>query len=573
MSSDQVDIKVKLRGDDSEIAKVFKKIGQKGKQGVNFPLPGQGRNPSPQGRTPETAKRIVDKNSLRERFRESVYENKHKGEGVAAGVQGAISEGKQGAFYSTLSSSVESMKNFMVKHKEAIAEQEKGKTSEGDSKPESAGKAIQNANFTITNANFKNLDGSKGGAPGSQSTKSIPNPSSSNDDSSGDEPKGRGSFISKVAGSLPIIGGAIAAATAGMLKLVSDVGQKYNDSIMSQASTIGATGGYFHHGQGMFANAELAQAVVQRGRVTGKTVAEDRAIDDQELRFASSQGVGASEVMTAMARLRKGNPDASLNWFRGAATESGFSGLKQSEFLSKMADISQATMAKGYSGDMANFAKFTAGIGMSDGSRMESSARMGIAESLAEKGRQGLFGGGVLGAMGLAKALDASGGDIISASQMLEENPSFMGQAFDEMSPEAKWLLGKKELGVSSKVASGFKFDPNKQISAEGDLSVPFDNQAIRLDNEGKNLFSSDAGKEAAKIGYELTTAMHEMFKENKESIKLVAKTVQEIEKPILEGANLVAKTAGDAIKTMNTLIEKISRFFGAKTSVEVRGK
>lgn len=573
MSSEQVNIKVKLKGDDSEISKIFDKIGRRGKEGSKFPTspssPQNSNNPNS-----SSNRKTVDRGSFREQIRESFYNNKHRGEGIASGAQQAISEGKQGAFYSTLSSSVESMRNFMVKHGEKNKEKD---SNEENKSPESASKAIQNATIEITNANFKDIKNGKGPSGSSPDSSNGGNrniPTSSPD--SGDEPKGRGSFISKAASSLPFVGGVIAAATAGMLKLVSDVGQKHTEAIMSQASTIGATGGYFHKDQGMFSNAELAQAVVQRGRVTGRTGAQERSIDDQELRFASSQGVGASEVMTAMARLRKGNPDASLNWFRGAATESGFSGLKQSEFLSKMSEISQATMAKGYSGDMMNFARFSSGIGMSDGSDMNANARMGIAESLAEKARQGLFGGGVLGAMGLAKALESSNGDIISASKMLEEDPRLMGQAFDELSPEAKWLLGKKELGVSSKVAAGFKFDGNKEIRSEADLATPYDNQSLRLDNEGKNLFAGEEGKEAAKIGYELTKSMHEMFRDNKDAIMDVSKTIQAIEKPMLESAKMVASAAGDTIEGMKKLADKISSLLGIDVStpkkVEVVG-
>lgn len=540
----QVNIKVKLQGDDSEIAKTFEKIGQKAKKGVVY------GSKTPERTPPQSARRVIDKESLRERTRSSVYENKSRGEGVASGAQGAISEGKQGAFYSTFSNNLDAMKTFMQKHKEA-KNNENATGREGASNnlfantrtPESASKAIETATINITNANFKDIKNLPKGNNNQKETTSIPGSPSLG----GDDLKGRGSVASKVYESLPFVGGIMAAGTTVLLKLVSDIGQKYTQAMMSQSSTLGATNGYYGRAQGMFANADLAQAVVQRGRITGKTVKEDGNISDQEMKFAYTQGVGIGDVTASMAKLKKGDPKASLNWYRGAATESGFSGLKQSEFLSKMAEISEGVRAKGYSGDMGNFARLTAGIGYADGSKMDPSARMGMAESLAEKGRAGLFGGGILGSLGLVKAMEKSGGDVMKASQMLEENPQMMGEVYNslrETSPEAAWFIGKKELpGMSTKALSNFQYS-EKNIKAEGDIKGNLGNTAMMLDNKEKMLFSGEGGRKSAEIGYNLSTQMMDMFKQNEKTIVKLATVIEKTETGMLNGVKLLPDIA-----------------------------
>jgi hypothetical protein len=404
--SEHIDISVKGIPDFGDVESKLQQIGDKAKKtkiGSN--------NPSQSSPRPIPASKITNRASSNSN--NSVFQAKDRGAVAASMVSSDIDEGARGGFYNALNSKVNLLKG--------IGSNKNIETNEPQLNKESAKSSLDNGKKEINEAIFKNVKiekmngfgNSSGIMPGPASN--MPITSSRGVDFSGGEEGGRGSIISKIGGAIPIIGGAIAAATAGALKLVSDVGQRHVSAIQSQIGTIGATGGYVFGGGGYFDNSQVASAKVSRSRINGNSTESD--IDKQEMMFAYSQGRGLSEIVDSMAKLKKEN-GSSLNFYRGAAQQAGFSNLRQSEYLTKLGDMSESLRSKGYSGDMSSFASSLAGLNI--GGFGDPSRKMSVAESIGDKSRSGVFGGGVVGGLAMAEALKESGGDFDSAMKLLE---------------------------------------------------------------------------------------------------------------------------------------------------------
>ncbi|EKS06888.1 hypothetical protein [Leptospira santarosai] len=514
MSSESLDITVRARPDFKDVDKDFERISKKGKKGFSFL--GFGKAGSGKG-----------KNSSFQKHLKQTKETASKYHGGSAGATklGAdgtdLDETQHGGFYNTLDKKISFAKDlFSKKKKKGEKEEDNENSSPSLSNPASAKQfQIQKAELKIQHGNFdKGLLGN-GAGPGSGGG------------NNGADAKGNG--LSAMGMAIPIAGAAFAVA-GGVLKTISAIGEQYHAAMQSQSSTIGATGGYVGGGSGYFSNAELASANVAKGRITGKSIyGKGNTIDSDTIRFTASQGKGIGEVVKELETIRKDNKHADLGFLRGGANASGFSGLRQSEYISKLASISENLRGKGFSGDISDYTKFAAGMNRTDGTKMDPARKMSLAEELSSQGRSGAFGGGIFGSLSFANALKTNGGDVFKAIRESESSPGkYMSSALSGLEANTRGIIAKLNGGSFSEMSSlklgysNFKED-NSSIHAGY-------NKGLELDNMKKEIFASKTGEEAAKVGYELNNAMLKLFEENKGAMLRLTNTVQNIEKTLL---------------------------------------
>ncbi|EQA61450.1 hypothetical protein [Leptospira alexanderi] len=516
MSSESLDITVHAKPDFKDVDKDLERIAKKGKKGFSF--------------FDSKSWNFGSGKKLKSSFKKGWKHTKEAASKYHGGSAGALKLGadgsdldetQHGGFYNTLDKKISTAKDLASKKKkkgneEADEENEKS----GISKYSNATKQIQiqKAEIKIQNSNFD-----KGGFPG------IGTPPTNS--GGGADTKGNG--LTAMGMAIPIAGAAFAVA-GGILKTISAIGEQYHAAMQSQSATIGATGGYVGGGSGYFANSELASANLAKGRITGESIfGKGNQIDSETMKFAASQGKGIGEVVKELETIRKDNKHADLGFLRGGANVSGFSGLRQSEYISKLASVSENLRTKGYSGEISDYSKFAVGLNRTDKTKLDPNRRMSLAEELSNHGRSGAFGGGIFGSLSMASALSANGGDIFKAIRESESNPGkYMSSALSGMDANTRGIIHKMGGGSFSEMSS-LKFGYGAFSNDNSSIHAGY-NKGLELDNLKKETFASKTGEEAAKVGYELNNAMLKLFEENKGAMLKLTNTVQNIEKTLL---------------------------------------
>ncbi|TGM04863.1 hypothetical protein EHQ76_07415 [Leptospira barantonii] len=545
MSSESLDITVHAKPDFKDVEKEYERIAKKGKKGFSF-----------LGFGSSSGKGKSKNSNFKKRWKESKEAaSKYYGGSAGATKLGAdgsdLDETQHGGFYNTLDKKISAAKDLFSKKKKKGEKEEENETSSGSglSNPTSAKQfQIQKAELKIQHGNFDKglLGNGSGGSSGG----------GSGGGNSGADNKGNG--LTALGMALPIAGATFAIA-GGILKTISAIGEQYHAAMQSQSTTIGATGGYVGGGSGYFSNAELASANVMKGRISGESIyGRGNTIDSETMKFAALQGKGIGEVVKELETIRKDNKHADLGFLRGGANATGFSGLRQSEYISKLASISENLRGKGYSGDISDTAKFAGGLNRTDGNKMDPMRNMTLAEELSGQGRSGAFGGGIFGSLSFAKALNANGGDVFKAIRESESSPGkYMSSALSGLDANTRGIIAKMNGGSFSEMSS-MKFGYGDFSKDNSSIQAGY-NKGLELDNLKKETFASKTGEEAAKVGYELNNAMLQLFKENQGAMLKLTGTVQNIEKTLIP-------VVSTGITGLITGIEKLCELAGPMT-------
>ncbi|AGS80745.1 hypothetical protein LEP1GSC050_0099 [Leptospira phage vB_LbrZ_5399-LE1] len=517
MSSEELVIKVKGKPDFKAVTKAFEKIAKKAKKGIAFRSsnkPGKKSTSRTGHEKPESA---------------GSYYSKGGKFAHQSGAEGSdLDETRMGGFYGVIDRKIEAFKELSEKTKKK-GSYSPNEPSAGDSIGESLGNFSSSKGLKANEAKISiqtaHIDSKKftgfgeGGNGGGGSTGPT---------------IATGSTTSSAANSMPYLGVPLAIA-AGMLKTISSVAERHTQSVLSQSGTYAATGGYVSGGLGYFKNSEIAQANVAKARVSGEGVygKTTRDFDEKTLKFAAAQGKGITEVVQELETLRKENKNIDLGLVRGSANSSGFSNLRQSEFLNRLSSLSETLRSQGYSGDTSDFMKFSASISQDD-SKMDPSRRFNLAEELSNKGRQGVFGGGVFGALSFANSLKENGNDFFSALKSSEKNPGkYMSSALSGLDPKTRGLLSKLE-GGSFTEFENLKLNP-KDISRDDSLFQARSMKALELGNRSETLFSGKAGERAAEIGHDINEKMLTLFEKHENTFANVASAIGKVERFMTE--------------------------------------
>ncbi|EMO66454.1 hypothetical protein LEP1GSC132_2477 [Leptospira kirschneri str. 200803703] len=533
MSSESLEITVHAKPDFKDVDKEFSRISKKSKKLFSFFSNfGKGKDDKNEGGSKST------KNN-RQKYK---FEPASKYAGGSAyatkiGADGSdLDETGHGGFFNTIDKKISAAKDLLNKKKKKKENDEENESTNSLIKKDSAKQfQIQKSEIKIQNATIHtgNIPGGKE-PPGGEEVKSD--------------------TYSRIGAALPYIGAAFAVA-GGVLKTISSIGEQYHSAMQSQSQTIGATGGYVGGGGGYFSNSELAQANVVKGRSTGEDIfKKGNLIESNLLQFAASQGKGIGEVVKELETIRKDSKNADLGYLRGGAKASGFNGLRQSEYITKLASIAENLRNKGFSGDISDYSRFSAGINRTDSINMSPLRRMNLAEELSSKGRSGAFGGGIFGSLSMSEALKANGGDLLKSIRDSELNPGkYMSLALSGLDPNTRGLIHKMEGGSFSEMSS-LKFGYESFGRDQSSVHAGY-NKGLELENRKKETFATDIGAEAAEVGYKLNTAMIDIFKENKNIMLGLTRSVSAIESKLIPVVSGSINTIGDGITTLCELV------------------
>ncbi|EMJ35404.1 hypothetical protein FH593_21000 (plasmid) [Leptospira interrogans] len=534
MSSESLEITVHAKPDFKDIDKEFTRVSKKAKKIFSF----FGKFGKDEDDKNEGESKKTKKNKKKYKFEPASKYTGGSAYATKIGADGSdLDETGHGGFYNTLDKKISAAKDLLNKKKKK-KENEESEDSDSLFKKDSVKQfQIQKSEIKIQNATIQTGNFPGGGG---------------NESSGGGEVKG--DTYSKLSAALPYIGAAFAV-VGGVLKTVSAIGEQYHNAMQSQSQTIGATGGYVGGGGGYFSNSELAQANVLKGRVTGEDVfKKGNLIESNILQYAASQGKGIGEVVKELETIRKDSKNADLGYLRGGAKASGFNGLRQSEYITKLASLAENLRNKGFSGDISDYSRFSAGLKRTDSINMDPTRRMSLAEELSSKGRSGAFGGGIFGTLSLTEALKANGGDLLKSIRDSELNPGkYMSLALSGLDPNTRGLIHKMEGGSFSEMSS-LKFGYEGFGKDRSSVHAGY-NKGLELENRKKETFATDIGAEAAEIGYKLNTAMIDLFKENKNIMLGLTRSVSAIESKLIPVVSGSINTIGDGITMLCELV------------------
>ncbi|EIE01496.1 hypothetical protein [Leptospira licerasiae] len=518
--NESIEIKAKVKPDLNNFDKEFDRISKRGKKGIDVKI----RPPKEKSKSAKKKKENLS----------SYYSSGSSAGSNTIAVGSDLDETQRGGFAGVIERKLSAYKEIREKFKKKEKNEDSseykfgtenglgslGKSGLSSGKIDKAEIKIQTAHFDKIGSGFGNFGGrSDPNNPGSQVGGG-----------------GQGDRLSTIGQALPYIGAGIAIA-GGIAKIVSAVGEQYTAAMQSQASTYGATGRYIGGGGGLFANAEVAQSNLARGRITGESIyGKGNLADEEIMRFSASQGKSLNEIVTQLETIRKENKNLDIGYLRGGANATGFSNLRQSEYISKLAQISENLRGRGYSGETEGFTRFAAGITRESGS-MDPSRRLSLADELSNQGRQGVFGGGITGALSMAEAIKANKGDFFAAMRESEKDPGkYVSSALNSLDPLTRGILGKME-GRSFTESENLKFSQNN-FGRDNSPIQAGENKVTYLDNLKKEEFAAYGGG-AAQIGYDLNKAMLDLFKDNQAVFNKVVdgiKVLENISLPLIAG-------------------------------------
>lgn len=387
-------------------------------------------------------------------------------------------------------------------------------------------------------------------------------------------PLQKGGMLADGAKAFGLIVGVIGAAAGFMMKMVSGLGQRYTQAMMSQAGTMGATGGYVGGGGGYFQNSEVAQAAVGLARGRGESVygrggALAGELNSQgALAFAASQGMGLAQLAESLGEVQRGNRELSLSVLRGYGESSRFTTLRMGEYVTRLGQFSRDLREAGFTANIEQAAALGAALGerFSKTAGLDPERGLTLATQADQRARSADRGGAVGGAA-LSQALQKYG-DLSAAMQAVERG-EFTASSLEYLRRAAGGtgfgFLARDELGASftegSAMAAGAITPAGRRAGSAiraGSL------QPLATENLVSETFAgSTAAREASEIGNRAAIDVLKIFEQNQGKLLGVIQAMQDGEHALMN--NVIAPLAsgvGTMIEQMGEMIQKMQRLF-----------
>ncbi|MBU43332.1 MAG: hypothetical protein CMN76_08945 [Spirochaetaceae bacterium] len=405
----------------------------------------------------------------------------------------------------------------------------------------------------VQNAVFRNARGLGGSGSGSGSGTGSGGPGN---------PGGTMSGMGKAA---PYIGIVFAIAGA-LMKAISAMGEKYSNVLMSQQQSYRAIG-FTHYSGGLFNHPEVGMAnlefLKQSGMRRGYKVSNKGTGDDDILKFAASQGMGASEAASALGKIRYGGMDMKTMEFVRYMKAANVQNLRQGEYLQEIAGHTKGMRDQGYGTmdktEMKNFLGLAAQMSSTQ-SRNGSTASRGLEIAKAvDKSVRAADKGGPLGSLVLSRLL-ASGMDPLEAYRQAEQGigndqnrkilQNFKRRNF--AANDFSWGMLMRNSQITTSVGEGANVDFSKRRPA-GSASIKTHSLSpLKLKNETDMAYErSDTAKRAMQIAHDSQKQLLKIMESMDGNLEPIAKGIQEIQGTLF-------KSIDGAIKGMDKLTETI---------------
>lgn len=377
------------------------------------------------------------------------------------------------------------------------------------------------------------------------------------------EDSGRGGLFTNVGKSMPYVG-AILAIAGGILKMVSNAGQKYADVMMSQSGTWGATGGYVGGGGGYFDNAQIAQGSVDyfKGFGSEDAVGKGNPFKARDITFAAQQGIGMSEYGRNLGIIQKnagGRLAMDMKDIKGWFNASGVQGMEQSKVMAQLAQAAEQSTSGGYGAlDPRAIMQYSAGF--SNMSNIRASRGIDITTNLDRSIKQE---GSLAGNMAMMSALE-SGAGIWDAMRAREKGlsgaagQSGLANLYKMMGPDAAgYLLSKEGIGSFTEMSSGVP--TRKAFGKDGSVFPAGSNTALANQNQVSEAIISNPGFKAS---FEASNRMMqhtlEMMRTAGPALATLAEGVQAAEEALYKGGKVLVEGVDELAKDIPVLVENI---------------
>lgn len=540
-----VNINLKLNADDSSVKKKLSELGKLAKKGLNF---GGGKDGTPTSSgKPSRASTILEKamNDLAKAYKKEKQNMEKQGKaryvwekakfvgGKVGRFAGAAAEG----FHTGASLSSRATSGFsefksggfmnMTHDKISAAQETYAKAKEGYTSIKDAYKGQKEVKDEHGNVTQKARKG--------------------------------GIAAAAVAG-LPVIGAAIGAVLGGVLNQINDMGKEYTATIATQQGTIGATGGYIGGGSGYFANAQMGQAQIAFNRTQSKFGNEGAFTEKNAMQFAAQQNIGVAQYAEQLGQLKENDKSVSTDFLRGAADINKMTGLKQGQFVQKLASYSNSLKEAGYSQkSIKQFASVSAGLVKTG---MTGERAMTVGQNIDQDMRKGI-GGGALSKMAVSGLMDQGyslheARKIISKGGITDERVrNALNPTLEGLDEETRTHMMEKEgWGNYGELSSVSKITAPKIKKDTSGIAAGWNNE-LALDNERKSIITKKdgVGQQASAMSHKAASDALELFEKLNSSgiLKNVTDALGKIETQAFEGI----KVSLDKIATYMDALDK----------------
>ncbi|PJZ87613.1 hypothetical protein CH368_16010, partial [Leptospira levettii] len=320
------------------------------------------------------------------------------------------------------------------------------------------------------------------------------------------------------------------------------------------------------------------------GKVTGEDVygkkSSDFGIDKDLMKYASGRGENIASLVTGIETIKK-NTDASgsgslskvMSSVKGYANASGYTNLREIEFLNKMSSLSESRMVgSGAKFNMGDFGQFSAGL---NSSSMNASRRMALSEKLGDSAFQGPFSGDPLGQMAFIQSMSQNKGNLSSAIADLEANPmKYMSQGIGSL----QGSLGKDAFGLMFKMTGMGSFTEGSSLSSTMKSVKPSDIGSVKAgwnDITAQTNTLDEVYEEKGKSAFDLRNK----YQRGKAGIvsslgggagEMLLDAVQSTEQAIGQLGAGAGKVAQVLIEAAQGVGEAMGKFFGGKNTGNV---
>ena len=516
-----VNINVKLNADDSSVKKKLSELGKLAKKGLNF---GGGKDgtPSSSGKPNEFSKFEKAMNRLSKAIEKETKAIEKQGKAKYAWEKAKFVGGKVGRFA--------------------------GAAAEGFHTGASLSRRATSGHSEFTSGGFMNAAQDKISAVQDTYSKAKEGYGSIKDAYKGQKEikdehgnvtqAGRkGGIAAAAVAGIPVVGGVIGAVVGGILNQINDMGKEYVSTMRTQQGTIGATGGYVGGydkntklGNPYFANAQMAQAQVSFNRTQGAFGNKSILKDSNTAAFAAQQNIGIAQYTEQLGQLKENDESVSTNFLRGAADINKMTGLKQGQFVAKLAQYSTSMKEAGYNTEgVKQFASLTGGLAQAG---MKGERAFTVGQTLNEDVRKGV-GGGVMSKLALAKLMSSGKGDYFEMSQLMEEEGlgnkdvrEAYGESLDMFDPKIRGQIMKgqatrKESGLLTGNALQSKItEDTSGVKAGGSSALAIENARMSMITQKGGI-----GEKSAKLSHTMAAdslALFEQLNKNKTLDKVV---------------------------------------------------
>jgi hypothetical protein len=319
----------------------------------------------------------------------------------------------------------------------------------------------------------------------------------------------KGGVAAAALAGIPVVGGLLGGIVGGIMKQVDDMGKEWTSVMASQSGTTAATGGYVSGGGGLFQNSQMAQAQIAFNRTQSRFGNEGAFNEKNAMQFAAQQNIGIAQYAEQLGQIKEQDADISTDFLRGAADINKMTGLKQGQFVAKLAGYSNSLKEAGFSKqNMSKFAAMTGGLVKTTGMTGERAATVG--QQLDQGVRKGI-GGGILGTLTLSKLMEQNPNMSMAEARELQQEGGLSHPLVQKAGTAALQSMGGDDVRAHIMEKAGLTLKEGRLLNGFNSANItdstkelnPFINQSMKQTSDRQSAVAgSKAAAKAAHVGY-----------------------------------------------------------------------